>query len=202
MKKGRLLAIAGILSLALTACGGKDGGPLTVLDTPKDYSVTTVVVGKDKAVSEYIVETLDKDYYNPTELKQSVEQAVTNFNSEKGSSDAACVKSFEADDAGKQVKVNIDYKTAADYAAMHVSDFFVGSVSEAKNAGYNIDDVQAIADGASASGLTDETVVICSEVLDVEVPGDVLLASPNVTKKDASTVSVGEADGYSVIIFK
>ena len=54
------------LLLMLTACGSLN----------KDYDTTTVYIGKNQEVSEYIVENFDKSYYDTEELKQNMEQTI------------------------------------------------------------------------------------------------------------------------------
>ena len=45
-------------------------------------------------------------------------------------------------------------------------------------------------------------VVICSEAVDVEVPGSVWYLSDNASVDASGIVTVGQSDGYSVIIYK
>ena len=64
MKKCRMLMVTCALLFMLTACGSLN----------KDYDTTTVYIGKNQEVSEYIVENFDKSYYDTEELKQNMEQ--------------------------------------------------------------------------------------------------------------------------------
>ena len=49
---------------------------------------------------------------------------------------------------------------------------------------------------------SEQMVVICSEAVDVEVPGSVWYLSDNASVDASGIVTVGQSDGYSVIIYK
>ena len=50
--------------------------------------------------------------------------------------------------------------------------------------------------------MTEEKVVICEEKMDVEVKGDILYISDNVSLKSSGLATVGESDTYSVIVYQ
>ena len=106
-----------------------------------------------------------------------------------------------------KLNVRIKYKNAKDYGSIHNREFFVGTVSEAKEAGFILDGLHA-AQAQSAKELTpveqmtQEMIVICEEEMDVEIGGDILYISDNVSLKSSGLVTVGESDTYSVIIYQ
>ena len=197
MKKCRMLMAACALLLMLTACGSFN----------KDYDTTTVYIGKNQEVSEYIVEDFDKSYYNAEELKQNMEQTIQEYNQKNGLSDLVVLDQYKFLDDSAKLNVRIKYKSAKDYGNIHNCEFFVGTVKEAREAGYVLEGLHA-AKAQSAKTLapveqmTEEMVVICEEEMDVEVKGDILYISDNVALKSSGLATVGESDTYSVIVFQ
>ena len=197
MKKCRMLMATCALLLMLTACGSFN----------KDYDTTTVYIGKDQEVSEYIVENFDKSYYDTEELKQNMEQTIQEYNQKNGASDLVVLDQYELLDDSAKLNVRIKYKSAKDYGNIHNCEFFVGTVKEAREAGYVLDGLHA-AEAQSAKTLapvdqmTEEKVVICEEKMDVEVKGDILYISDNVSLKSSGLATVGESDTYSVIVYQ
>ena len=197
MKKCRMLMATCALLLMLTACGSFN----------KDYDTTTVYIGKDQEVSEYIVENFDKSYYDTEELKQNMEQTIQEYNQKNGASDLVVLDQYELLDDSAKLNVRIKYKSAKDYGNIHNCEFFIGTVKEAREAGYVLDGLHA-AEAQSAKTLapvdqmTEEKVVICEEKMDVEVKGDILYISDNVSLKSSGLATVGESDTYSVIVYQ
>ncbi len=197
MKKCRMLMVTCALLFMLTACGSLN----------KDYDTTTVYIGKNQEVSEYIVENFDKSYYDTEELKQNMEQTIQEYNQKNGASDLVVLDQYELLDDSAKLNVRIKYKSAKDYGNIHNCEFFVGTVKEAREAGYVLDGLHA-AEAQSAKTLapvdqmTEEKVVICEEKMDVEVKGDILYISDNVSLKSSGLATVGESDTYSVIVYQ
>ncbi len=197
MKKCRMLMVTCALLFMLTACGSLN----------KDYDTTTVYIGKNQEVSEYIVENFDKSYYDTEELKQNMEQTIQEYNQKNGASDLVVLDQYELLDDSAKLNVRIRYKSAKDYGNIHNCEFFVGTVKEAREAGYVLDGLHA-AEAQSAKTLapvdqmTEEKVVICEEKMDVEVKGDILYISDNVSLKSSGLATVGESDTYSVIVYQ
>lgn len=197
MKKCRMLMATCALLLMLTACGSSN----------KDYDTTTVYIGKNQEVSEYIVEDFDKSYYNTEELKQNIEQTIQEYNEKNGESDLVVLDQYELSDDSEKLNVRIKYQRAKDYGSIHNCEFFVGTVSKAREAGYVLEGLHAAEEQsaktlAPVNQMTEEMVVICEEEMDVEVKGDILYISDNVSLKSPGLVTVGESDTYSVIVYQ
>lgn len=203
MKKSKMLMIACAFILMMTACGNSGA-----LSSKKDFSQTTVSVGKKQDITEYIVEKLDKDYYDADELKQDMEDTVADYNAKQASGEAAVsLKDFDYDAETQVLKARMVYQTYRDYASIHNCDFFVGTISEAGQNGYEWGDLketgtQSADEKGSDEDKSEQMVVICSEAVDVEVPGDVWYLSDNASVDASGIVTVGQSDGYSVIIYK
>ena len=114
---------------------------------------------------------------------------------------------YELLDDSAKLNVRIRYKSAKDYGNIHNCEFFVGTVKEAREAGYVLDGLHAAASQSakthsSVDQMTEEMVVICEEEMDVEVKGDILYISDNVSLKSSGLATVGESDTYSVIVYQ
>lgn len=203
MKKSKMLMIACAFILMMTACGNSG-----VLSSKRDFTKTTVSIGKNQDITEYIVEKLDKDYYDADELRQEMEEAVSAYNEKHASGeDVVSLKSFDYDTDTQTLKARMVYRTYRDYASIHNCDFFVGTISEAGQNGYEWSDLkeagtQSADETGSDEDKSEQMVVICSEAVDVEVPGDVWYLSDGASVDASGLVTVGQSDGYSVIIYK
>ena len=84
-----------------------------------------------------IVEAFDKPYYNGDELKGFIEGELSLYNSEVGSS-AILLNKFEV--TNEAAKVFLQYASYEDYKNFNEVEFFVGTVEEALEAGYDFDE--------------------------------------------------------------
>ena len=110
MKKSKMLMIACAFILMMTACGNSGA-----LSSKKDFTQTTVSIGKKQDVTEYIVEKLDKDYYDADELKQEMEETVADYNAKQDSdSKAVSLKDFDYDAETQVLKARMVYQTYRD----------------------------------------------------------------------------------------
>ena len=148
------------------------------------------------------------DYYDADELKQEMEETVADYNAKQDSdSKAVSLKDFDYDAETQVLKARMVYQTYRDYASIHNCDFFVGTISEAGQNGYEWGDLKEVGtqsadEKGSDEDKSEQMVVICSEAVDVEVPGSVWYLSDNASVDASGIVTVGQSDGYSVIIYK
>lgn len=200
MRKNKLFLAMGICILTLTGCGGTSS-------VEKDFDTTTISVAKDNSIYEVVVEEFDKDYYRVDEWKQLTDDTLLSYNQKKGVEDAVSLESYQLLEESKQLEAVFYYASASDYSDIQRKELFVGTVKEAKDAGYALDDLKCF-DSESAKIVEDATedenqrVIVLHENVDVCVNGEVLYASDNVTVKSPTIVTVGESDSYSVIVFK
>lgn len=192
MKKRTRFLAALTCMLLLTGC--KNAG--------EGVTKTTVSLDDKGGVSHVIVESFDKDYYNIEEMEQSMDTAIESYNA-KASKDAVKLESLETIADGKSVKAVMSYKSAADYAALNERIFFVGSVSQAIDAGYELVDAVKT-DGTSVDLSTvsqDLQIVVTQEAFDLKVPGSVMY-----TSKDAivsgETVTLPEQEALAFVIYQ
>ncbi|MCH5281753.1 MAG: hypothetical protein J1E61_09810 [Lachnospiraceae bacterium] len=198
MKKRRLFWVAACLSLLLAGCAFTE-----------EITTTTVVVKKDGTVEEHIITDFDKDYYTISELEQSLNQQIADYNRSAGEG-AAALKEVEQTDEGGQVRVQFVYASYEDYEQIPVSDrvFFCGTVSEAYDAGYDFVPMIKQESGETISKeavleLGDQRIVIAEEALTVKVPGKIAYVSEGVVVTDKKEAVLPENTGtLSYIIYE
>lgn len=193
-----LYLVIGMLSLSavgLVGCGSKE-----------EYYETEIIVGKHGQVTENIVETFDKDYYNADELKQEFENAVLGYN-ESYSSEEIRMKSFEVDDGF--VFVTLDFTGPSDYENFTNEKLFVGSINDAYDNKYTMDvSLKGIENGdiigkVQIMGMKDRDIIILSEPVNVKTYKDIAYVSANVDpvgKREARIL--GESGGLAYIVLK
>ncbi len=151
-----------------------------------------------------IVEAFDKPYYNGDELKGFIEGELSLYNSEVGSS-AILLNKFEV--TNEAAKVFLQYASYEDYKNFNEVEFFVGTVEEALEAGYDFDEEflnYAKLSKASKEDVTEKKknkVLISDEDIMLQINGTILYISDNVQEKSKKSAQLkGEALSY--IIYK
>lgn len=193
MKKTRAIIVSLMMMFLLTACTGE-----------KSADTNTVSVDKKGTVTETIVEEFAQSYYDADELKQMVDKEVADYNAKAGEN-SVTVKTFEAEEG--KVKLVRTYTSYEDYAALNQSEFFVGTVAEAYDAGYSFEDMVS-PDGSTT--LTKQSVlengeskiVICDVTGNVRVSGKITYISEGVKTQDNKTATVTEDGETSYILYQ
>ena len=176
MRKACMAGISVLIGISMLAGCGKS------LDADTD----TVYVQKNGTVLSVDVETLDKDYYDETELKDYVTDVVSTYTGEHGKS-AVKLENLSVKDGTATLKMK--YKTPEDYTGFNGIELYEGKVVKALAAGYDFKtDFVSVEDGK---------VVIIKANRDVKVDGTICyVSSENV--KLTGTDSVSIRDGYSL----
>lgn len=194
------LAKAAVLSLflgtlALTACNAGEG----------ESSVSLL---KDGVVKATIVEDFDKSYYDKDELQQMILEEVVSYNRQLGE-DAVSVDKVSVENG--VARVEMTYADSESYAAFNDGVFFLGPVSEAQKAGYDLNKVfisssdQLVTAGMSdILEMSDAKILITDMKEPVVLDGKAVYVSSNVkTDKKCKTVSFDEtSDEMAYIIYK
>lgn len=94
-----------------------------------------VSILKDGKIESMIVESFDKAYYNQEELKQRILQEASDYNRME-EKEAVSVEKVEVNEGAVVVKMT--YDTASHYASFNGGIFFLGTVLEAQEAGYDL----------------------------------------------------------------
>ena len=197
MKKLICLCLLCLVFL-LTACSEK---------IPEE---NTIAVDKKGVVTYTVEEEFGKDFYEAEGLRADIEEEVADYNRNFGS-DPLTLKSLEVEDGTATMQLQFaearyyeDY-----YGAYFGGTLFVGTIEEARDAGYNLDGEFLGADGS----LTDISqlskpeslkVLITSEALKIQVPGEIQCVSPSgsVVLVDKKEAAVSEEAGQAIIIYK
>ncbi|MCI5995723.1 MAG: hypothetical protein MRZ45_07240 [Blautia sp.] len=154
--------------------------------SPKE---TAVSVSKDGKVTAAVIDKLDQSYYDAEELKENIDQAVSDYNGSAGE-DTVTVQKFETREEG-DVKLFMEYASGKDYAAFNNVDFYVGDITDGyNNAGYRFETTfrqvekgKAVGDEIAREEIfagSNHPMLVFSEPMAVEVPGRILYVSSNV----------------------
>ncbi|MCI5649671.1 MAG: lipoprotein [Fusicatenibacter sp.] len=192
MKKFRRFLMVGAAALLLSGCGKL-----------KDVDTTSVYVGQDGTVTEAIVDSYSEDDgYTEKELKAFVNEDISSFN--EGTKEDT-VKLLDCKVGRDTVMIRLEYTDAASYAAYHRTEFFSGSLEEAKEAGYDFSasfldqEGKEVAIEEAVDGIKNPRVIIFEEPLQIVTEKQILCASSNVriTGKTSALAKAGEdtADG-------
>ena len=184
------------LTLGLAGCAGGE----------EDYEETTITVSKKGKVSERIVESFGKEYYNLEELKGEFTQSVNEYNESIGDEEIN-LKDISLKDS--KVYVSIDFKGPSDYEKFVGENLFVGSINDAYDEGYTMDVTLKGVDAGDKigkvqiMGMKDRNIIILSEHVRVRTFRDIAYVSANVDVLDDRTARVlSESDGLAYIILK
>ena len=205
-KAGAILC--SILCLAMLLLGGC--GQTEVPDT---LSVPAISVTNKGKVTAYLIEDFDKDYYDLKELRAMVDEEVAAFNKNHTSQegmDAVTVQSLaESTDGSQKVTLVLQFRDTAAYKDYTGADLFYGTVTQAMEAGYDLD-VQLI---STKDGTTIEQteiqekgknhILIAQEKVLIYGPAKPLYISPGTATNEDGSVEVSEnAEDNIYIIMK
>lgn len=183
-----VLLCAGLLS----GCGTSLAGDTSV-----------VYVNKKGEVLSLDVEEMNQDFYDETELKAFVDEAVEDYTSEYDKN-AVKVESLTVEDG--TAKLQMKYKTTDDYTRFNGIELYQGKVVSALAAGYAFDGEFARVEDGKVTGTATKQEIYAAEDLkvvvirantDVKVDGDICYVScENVKLTGADSVSIRE--GYDL----
>lgn len=194
MKKIRLLLAVGVLAGLLGACG--------MLGTAVD--TTTVSFDKNGKVTETIVEDFSQPYYDVEELKSDISAEIASYNSSVGD-EAITLGEVELSDE-KQIRVEIEFKSYADYKAFNEKELFWGTVADAYGAGYEFTSMRdvnlegVVLSAADVLEKGDMHMVILDEAQQVIVPGKICYISDGVSViEEKRAVNLNEGQNAFII---
>lgn len=174
-------------------------GLLTGCGTDLAGDTSVVYVGKNGTITTMDVEQFDENYYNAEELTDFINEEVSAYTQEHGSSS---VKMEELTVDAGTARLQMKYKTAEDYSAFNGIELYQGKVIDALAAGYVFDgDFARVAEGevvgaASKQDIYQEQdlkVVVIRANTDVQVEGEICYVScENVALTGTDRVSIRE----------
>lgn len=187
MRKLKAILSAACVILLLTGCG-----------QGSETDETTITIEKDGKIVNTIKEAFNEEQYSEEALKQMTLSEVEEYNRQSGD-EMITVDKIET--SNNVVKVEMTYHSFQDYKEFNETEFFVGTVLEAYEAGYDMDVTLGSADGSSAQ-LTREgllklggsTIIIFGEPVRVNTYSKILYASNGVTVSSDGKSAVAAQD--------
>lgn len=190
MKKVRIILLSAVLIAGMSLLSG--------CNFNKNIETNTIVVQKDGSILGVIVDVFDKDYYNSEELQQKIQNDVAEYNSTAGT-DSIVIDKYEVTEQ-KQVYLYLKYKTFKDYIDFNEKELFVGTVSDAYEAGKAFMEMSSVSNQSDVLSAEDvlergsSKIVIFEEPICVKVNGKISYVSGGVkeiSKKEASADGEG-----------
>ena len=176
-KKGMMYLLLGICVAAFCGCSSD-------YEAGKD----TVYIGKKGKNAGVCVSSFEQDYYDAEELSAYIEDTIQEYVASAGN---GTVKLESLDTADQTAKAQISYAGYEDYADFNGVEFFVGSVLDAKVAGYELPKkMTAVSDKVTEDYSDEDKVVIIGQTIDVKVNGTITYVSENVTVQGEDLASV------------
>lgn len=167
---------------------------------------TTVEVKKNGHVTHTIVEDFTESYYDLEGLKDTIEEACEAYNGAMGSE---LVTLEEANVEDGVLTAVMDYRSASAYAGFNRQALFTGTVKEAYDAGYDLNQTlySAQEDGGTIGkegllNLPKAHILVIREAIDVRVWDKVLYHSDDVILQEDGSLTVTDSGKLSFIVFK
>ena len=182
MSKKLIAILLTLLMFSLSACG-----------IFEEVKTSTISVDKKGKVTSVTVASLPKDQYDEDELKASIDEAVLAYNTGE-ENDKITLKKFKV--KKEQATLKLIYASGDDYEAFNERILFVGTVAEAKVAGFDFDGEFLNASKATIKGsdiikdASDEKVIITNEPVQIQTNKDILYTSANATIVDKRLAQV------------
>ncbi len=197
MKKWIVLMISICSSILICGCGSQNA----------DINETTVIINKNGKVTDAIVESFDAAYYNADELRSMIDEELDEYRKLSGSKENAVLSDFEV--VQGVARVLIEFASPEDYASFNGVSFFYGTISEAYEAGYDLDVTLKGSAGQEIIGKTElmdmgkNHIIIVSEPIRIQTYGKILFSTANVDllEEKAARISA-ESEGLAYIIIK
>ena len=146
-------------------------------------AATTLTVDETGKIREEIVEDKGPDNFTEEELLAFIEQETAAYNSGK---DSPAITLSSCTIQNSKVQISMEYASCADYAAFNQVAFFVGTLQEAADAGFEVERTWEDPDGVLGDmeiireRFKEWKVCIVSEPIAVKLPDKILYVSDNV----------------------
>lgn len=161
----------------------------------------TIVVKKDGTILGAIIEDFSDSKYVSEELKAMLEEEIAAYNAKAGEGKVT-LETYEVTE-DKKVKVYLEYASFEDYGGFNEENFFVGTVSEAYEAGYEFVDMENVTEEGTAIGKADVLekgnmkMVIFEEPVHVRVNGKITYVSSGVAAEGKKEAVVNQEEGMT-----
>lgn len=175
----------------------------------------TVEVTEDGRLIGYLVEEFDKAYYDINELKEMVIAEIDVYNKENadlsteaGRAPIVVEKVMMAEDGSAKAVVALNFQSAAAYEDYMGKEVFYGTVSEALEAGYELDGVLIkVKNGEALTGEkleknSKKNILIVEDCVQVRTYNQVQYLSANATMTPEGNVDASAAEELKYIMTK
>lgn len=186
MRKNKMLAAAILITCLLGGCGQKT-----------DADVSTVIVEKDGHIIGIAIEDFSQPYYEETQMKQTIEKEVSDYNEAIGNEAIAIEKLGVENNIAKLI---LKYKSADDYRAFNNETLFVGTIEEAIANGYDMKVTLVDADNqensvseAELMEMKERKIIISEEPIQIRTYDNIKYHNP-----DADLVNSKELDTFNI----
>ena len=172
----RKICCAGLIALVVMTMAGCN-------KKEESFEESIISIDKKGRVSESIVESFGKEYYDANELSMAFGAAIDSYNATSGK-DSATLASLEVKD--NKVYASLKYDDYMAYEGVQGATLFVGTIKEASEAGYNMDvTLKGTEAGDKISrvqimGMKDKHIIILDEAVKVKVYEPIAYVSANV----------------------
>ena len=176
----------------------------------KEESITfaepTIEVSKKGAISQTIVESFDKEYYNVNELRSEIESAISDFES-NGHKDEVKLTDVHTNEG--KVFVSFSFASSEVDSAFQDDEIYYGTINDAYDNGYSLD--------VTLKSVNDDTKIGKAEIMDMKKNHILIVSSHGIVKTeykiqyvsanveviDEKTVRISsDSDGLAYIVMK
>lgn len=212
MKKAFILLFT--LMLLAAACFASGCG-----ERKLNVSATTLRLNKDGSITHVIIGD-NPSGYTQDELFSYVDGLISSYNTDP-EQPAVTLDDLTISGDGSSIRIAMKYLSWYDYTYFNNVPFFVGSIKNALNQGYDFSAVFSADSGLKLSGYTlpaeypDLNVMVVTEAMDVMLPSDAIMISDTVTRNENGSYTVAKSinenvpevfqtvnSQYSYLIFK
>lgn len=178
-------------------------------------TANTIELTEDGRLIGYIVEPFEKEYYDINELETMVRSEIDEYNTEKQelSTEAGRLpilvdKVMMAEDGSPKAVVALNFQSAAVYEDYMGKEIFLGTVAEAMDAGYDVDNkLTEVKGGTAFTGEQiqknkDKKILILEDAVSVRTAGKVQYLSGNAKKTAEGFVDCTADEELKYIIYK
>lgn len=183
MKKWKVFLAASLTAVSLTGC------------SQFKASQSTVKLSKDGSLQTAVIEQLDKSYYNEEELKTMIDDAVAKYNGSV-EEEPIVIKKYEVKEG--VVSLYMNYASAEDYQEFNQVTLYAADLQGAYDNSFQFPETFQKVEKGKITGTAAKSellnglnyyVLIYSEDMDVEVPGNIVYASRDVTVTGRKTAT-------------
>ncbi len=192
----RKLICISMTCMILAGCGKE-------YDIPQS-GLGSVDISKDGRVDAVLLDDFSKDEYVESELKAYIDTELSSYNSIHGAG-SITFNGSELNDG--IMKVKLSFASLEDYDAFMPDSLFTGTVQEAYDKGYDMDQALAVADTPEhiigkndLMNMADQRIMVFSGKKSIKVPGRIKYYTQSMKQTGEDTVEASE-DGTYIIIY-